>query len=304
MKERNRIVRTHHEDRHRPVFVDLKNDYAFKFVFATPGHEEALLQLVNCILPEKDIVSVRLSAQEQMGDGARERRGIFDVSCRTQSGEYLEIEMQVRKQKHFGDRMVFYSSFPVRNFVGELDNGDYAFTPVYVIGILDFILPDIKPNDNFLNSYSIRNDHDSDAVLTDHLHYITIELPKFRKTLEQLENRTEEMAFIFNNIGSMKEIPPQLQGKGFEKLFEMSKFAAMDEKEIKEYYARQKDIIDQKAALHCAVSEGLEKGMEKGLEKGMEAKSMEIAMAMKMDGQPLELIQRYTGLSADAVRSL
>ena len=68
-------MRTHHEDRHRPVFVDLKNDYAFKFVFATPGHEEALLQLVNCILPEKDIVSVRLSAQEQMGDGAKRTEG-------------------------------------------------------------------------------------------------------------------------------------------------------------------------------------------------------------------------------------
>ena len=295
--------------RQNPVFMDLTNDYAFKLVFATPGHEEALLQLVRCLLPEKDIVSVQLSAQEQMSDTEKLRRGIYDVSCQTASGDFLEIEMQVRKQNDFGDRMVFYSSFPVRNFVGKLDSGlEYAFTPIYVIGILDFIMSDVMPNDRFMNSYSIRNDFQHEILLSDHLHFITIELPKFQKSLEELENSTDELAFIFNNIGKMNEIPPILRNKGFEKMFEMSKFAAMDEKEIIEYYARQKDIIDLKGALSSARRDGLEEGRAEGLEEGREKGHAEekhsIAKAMKAKGISADIIQQCTGLSEAEIQAL
>ena len=43
------------------------------------------------------------------------RRSVVDVRCRTDDGSELIIEMQVRSQDDFTDRMVFYSSFPIIN---------------------------------------------------------------------------------------------------------------------------------------------------------------------------------------------
>ncbi|MBQ0095988.1 MAG: Rpn family recombination-promoting nuclease/putative transposase, partial [Bacteroidetes bacterium] len=183
----------------------------------------------------------------------------------------------------------------------KLDSGlEYAFTPIYVIGILDFIMSDVLPNDRFMNSYSIRNDYQHEILLSDHLHYITIELPKFQKSLEELENSTDELAFIFNNIGKMNEIPAELRNKGFEKMFEMSKFAAMDEKEIIEYYARQKDIIDQRGALSSARRDGLEEGRAEGRAE----QALSIARALKAEGVPISTIKRYTGLSEADILAL
>lgn len=109
-----------------------------------------------------------------------------------------------------------------------------------------------------------------------------------------------ELAFIFNNIGKMNEIPPILRNKGFEKMFEMSKFAAMDEKEIIEYYARQKDIIDQRGALSSARRDGLEEGRAEGRVE----QALSIAKALKTDNVPLDTIQRYTGLSLADIQAL
>lgn len=87
---------------------------------------------------------------------------------------------------------------------------------------------------------------------------------------------------------------------GFEKMFEMSKFAAMDEKEIIEYYARQKDIIDLKGALSSARRDGLEEGRAEGRAE----QALSIAKALKTDNVPLDTIQRYTGLSLADIQAL
>ena len=58
--------------------------------------------------------------------------------------------------------------------------------------------------------------------------------------------------------------------------------------------------------------QGLEKGIEQGLEKGLEQGRAEgeleaarkLACVMKADGEPVERISRYTGLSADEIEKL
>ena len=91
-------------------------------------------------------------------------------------------------------------------------------------------------------------------------------------------------------------------------MFEMSKFAAMDEKEIIEYYARQKDIIDQRGALSSARRDGLEEGRAEGLEEGREKGHAEekhsIAKAMKAKGISADIIQQCTGLSEAEIQAL
>ena len=111
-------------------FIDLRIDWAFKYVYGSPGNEDLLLNLLDAILPEKHISKVELRQQEQIPDNRKQRRSVFDVNCTTQSGESLIIEMQNAEQRDFANRMVYYSGFPIRQQV-RAGERKYKFDPVY-----------------------------------------------------------------------------------------------------------------------------------------------------------------------------
>ncbi|MCX6582947.1 MAG: histidine kinase [Candidatus Aminicenantes bacterium] len=60
--------------------------------------------------------------------------------------------------------------------------------------------------------------------------------------------------------------------------------------------------------VRSATKRGLEKGMEKRMAKGMAAglvkKAKEMAARMLDDGQPIETIAKYTGLSAVEIKKM
>jgi len=48
----------------------------------------------------------------------------------------------------------------------------------------------------------------------------------------------------------------------------------------------------------------LEKGKKEGLEEGEKKKALEMAKAMKKDGEPIEKIEKYTQLSIEEIKNL
>ncbi|MBO4561504.1 MAG: Rpn family recombination-promoting nuclease/putative transposase, partial [Bacteroidaceae bacterium] len=97
-------------------YIDLKFDFAFKTVFGTPGNEDLLKMLLDSILPEKHIKSVKLGPQEQQGDSFESKRVIYDIRCETEYGP-INIEMQFGERDEFSHRMVYYASRAVSKCV-------------------------------------------------------------------------------------------------------------------------------------------------------------------------------------------
>ena len=282
------------------VFIDPRIDYAFKLIFGTPGNEDLLLRLVQAILPEKHIASVELTAQEQVGLRPDARRSAIDVKCKTDEGSDLIIEMQIREQEDFNDRMVFYSSFPIINRLQRGDNDSYKLTPLYVIGITDFIIPGIPANDEMINRYSIRNVLDNGIALTDSVNYVTVELPKLTKTLPEVKGTAEWILYTIKHIGAMKAMPKEYRGSYLEKFFELSKFAIMDELTQEEYLARFMFETDQKSFLRTAHN----KGFAEGKAEGQTEERLQTAQRMLKDGMDISLIIKYTGLTAEEISAL
>ena len=298
------------------VFVDLRIDYAFKLIFGTPGNEDLLLLLLDSILPEKHIRSVELASTDQVGDSPLGRKSIYDIRCTAECGDFV-VEMQFERQDDFADRMVFYSSFPLRSRL--LKGGDsYKLTPLYIIGILDFILPEVESNDEAINHYMIRTQ--KGISLTESLHYVTVELPKISRDLHKLESRAEKLFYTIKNIGKMKSVPEELNGIGFEKIFEITKFAAMSNKTQEEYLAEFMAEMDARSQLRTARNDGLEEGRSEGRAEGriegraegkaigreegrLEAK-LETAKNLKSMNLSIEAIAAATGLTEDQVRQL
>ena len=90
----------------------------------------------------------------------------------------------------------------------------------------------------------------------------------------------------------LKEMPSEYKGSYLEKMFRVSNFASMDEMSQREYLARYMWEVDQRSQLRSARNEGLAEGLR------------ETAKKMLLDGLDLSVIQKYTGLSLDEIRSL
>lgn len=288
------------------TFIDLRLDYAFKLIFGTHGNEDLLLKLINAILPEKHFNNVTLSTNEHVGLRRNSRKAVFDIFATMPDGSDVTIEMQFEDQNDFNQRMVFYSSFPIQNHVKKGNDTSisprlyYSIPHVYVIGITDFILEDIPETEEMINYYSIRNEKYLNKYLTDKLTYVTVELPKLNKTIEELETPADYLFYAIRNIGSMNEMPDEYKGKGLDKLFELCSFANMTEDEQRQYLAELMAKFDEGSRMATAINKGERRGELKGELKGRS----EVARAMLAKGLEIGLISECTGLSAEAIQAL
>lgn len=273
------------------TFVDLRLDYAFKLVFGTPGNEDLLLKLINAVIPGRNFTCVQLSTTERAGLRRDSRRTVYDIFATTSDGSDVNIEMQFGDQDDFNQRLVFYSTFPVQNHV--LKGGQsYTFPNLYVVGITDFIIQGVEANDDVINLYSVRNDKYLERTLSTKLTYVTVELPKFRKSLKELGTPSDFMLYAIRHIGEMKEKPEEYMGKGLDKLFELCKFAAMTEAEQRQYLAEFMAAVDEKSRMRTATNTGRAEGR------------LEVARAMLENGLDKSLVAKCAQLSAEELAKL
>ena len=304
------------------VYIDLKNDFSFKKVFGTKGNEDLLLLLISSILPDKHIASVQLSSQEHMGNRQRSRKSVNDIHCTTRDGQEFIVEMQLGDQDFFGDRMLFYASYSITDQIriGDTSKDKYRLKPVYVIGITDFIISEIGSDDNVVHSYALLDTENKSCEFTGSLNFVTVELPKFRKSYDELETDLDKLLYLFQNLPSIKAVPEKIQGQSFDKLFKVCKFASMDEMSQREYLSHLMALRDERARMATATDRGLElgrtvgraqgleegraQGLEEGRAEGRAEQTLSIARAMKAEGVQLDTIQRCTGLSEAEIQAL
>ncbi|MDR1053060.1 MAG: Rpn family recombination-promoting nuclease/putative transposase, partial [Planctomycetaceae bacterium] len=179
-----------------PVFMNIKTDFGFKKIF---GNKVLLIAFLNVLL-NKDIVDIEYLPAEQLGYIEENRRAVYDVYCTTVNGERFIVEMQASPQVHFADRIVFYMSYPVlsqapKGQINLINNAgeeikvpwDYALKGVYMICILDNIMfPEEQAKNIVMEQIKIVRQK-AKTVLTDKWEAVTIELPKFTKTENELE---------------------------------------------------------------------------------------------------------------------
>ena len=129
-----------------------------------------------------------------------------------------------------------------------------------------------------------------------------VELPKFTKTLDQLQDIKEQWIYFIKNAGSLKYIPNNLDAIIQNALINANE-ANLSKDELEAQHKRKEFISIQKLAILKADEYGFEKGIAKGMEKGMEERSIEIAKNL-LDILDNETIALKTGLTQEMVESL
>ena len=302
------------------TFIDLRRNWVFKYIFGTPGNEDLLLALIQAVLPDKGITGVSLAPTEQIGINENARSAIFDVTCNTSSGDFVSVEMQFKEQDDFNDRMVFYSSFPIFNSLTK-GGTSYSFkAPIYIIGILNFIIPNVAENSRLLNCYRLRNIEDGSAELTRNLSYVTVELPKFTKSLKEIDTFSDKLFYTLNHISEMDGRPASFSEKVLVKLFELCKFANMTPEQQYIYIRTLMAEVDarsqKRTAINKARAQGLAEGIAEGKAKGIaegkaegiaEGKAegkAEVARSLREKGFPIPTIAEVCGLTEEQILAL
>lgn len=252
-------------------YINPFTDFGFKKLFGTEINKDLLIDFLNTILPEEaSIKSLTYLPTEKLGDGYFDRKAIFDVYCENERGEKFIVEMQKAEQDYFKDRSIFYSTFPIREQAKRGNDWDFELKAVYTIGLLDFTFDKSLLDDDVVHHEVVLFDRNTNRVFYDKLTYIYLELPKFRKTEQELETNFDKWMFLLCHMEVLDRCPAKLQSKIFEKAFataEVARYNPIEQRSYEESLKVYRDLIN---VVRTAERKGMEKGMEKGLQEGLE----------------------------------
>lgn len=151
--------------------VSLKEDYAFKEVFSRENVRKQFLSDVLEI-PLENIRTVRITNSFLRRQYRWQKEGIIDMSLELNDDTCVDLELQVRSQKYWYKRQLFYLA---RMYAGSLHTGQNydGLRKCISIGILDFKLTQDR---RYHTKYTLRSEDGSQYP--DLLEIHTIELGK------------------------------------------------------------------------------------------------------------------------------
>ena len=304
--------------------TDLMVDWSFKKIFGTEVNKDILIEFLKVIFPQYAISDITYVPTEQLGIMEDDRKAIFDVLCRTEDGKTFLVEMQRGYQKHFFERALFYTSFPImkqgKKALAEEARGnrpwDFSLDGVFFLGILNF-----KYEDDEMTEHRYRLlEATSKKLMTDKLEFVFVEVEKFDKGEDELETDLDKWLYLLKNMSNLLERPERLRDRIFTKLFDVAELAQLDDKDRTKYikamnterdtynqieYARETGREEgHKVGKEEGLKEGKEEGIKEGREEGAKQKSFDIAKRMLEKGIETETISELTGLTEKEISEL
>lgn len=268
------------------------NDLVFKKLFGSEANKDLLMSFLNSILGRKGdnlITDVFFKDPYNHQPSMQLKLSVVDVRCIDKLGNTYIVEMQVNPQSDFLARCHYYTACGLSL---QLKKGDAyeKLSPVIFIGITDF---DLFPDHNrYLSHYYLLDDFDHVCRLH-HEEYHFIELTKFKKTVEQLEDISDKWIYFLQNAEKYENFPKEFEKTGpLVKAFDVLERGRWSKKELEDY----EKMIDaervEKSTLKTAESIGVEKGLKKA------------AREMLLQGILIDVICKVTGLSEEEVKKL
>ena len=306
-------------------YIDPMVDWSFKRLFGSEVNKDILIEFLKVIFPEHEIDDITYIPAEQLGIMEDDRKAVFDVICRTKNGEEFIVEMQCATQKHFFERALYYTSFPIMKQgkkaqrdeeTGIRNEWNYELDGVYFLGVLNFRYED----DDLIEHRYLLREATTGKIMTDKLKFVFVEVEKFNKSEDELATDFDKWLFILKNLSKLLERPAALRDRIFSRIFDVAEYASLDNIDKQNYVKAMTTARDthnqieyaKKTGLEEGLVKGLEKGraegraegLEEGLEKGREDAKQLIAINFLKLGTPSEVVAMATGLSLEEVEKL
>jgi len=294
--------------------MDIRYDPVFKAVFTkeTTNSRTALSKLISALIGRTVTVDA-ITANEPPIDDMRQRYLRFDVACKTEKGELVNVEMSFNPKTSEQVRLEYYAA---RLFSGQDIHGktkDYNdLKETYQIAIL--AKGRFFPDENFAHNF-LYYDPDNRVSLGGRTRIITVELVKTGPVVDKpIEEMTiaERWAVFFQYLtdeekrGKIIEIINREEGIAMA----LETLANVTQDEIE--YARMTTLLKSELDYQTGMveakregrMEGFTEGHDEGLTEGLNKASLGIACKMKNAGRPLNEIMEFTGLPIETIEQI
>ncbi len=290
-------------------YANLLVDLAFKKAFDPdkPASRQNLVNLLNDLLKpqlKRPIVTVKTRNVAHNLSGSKvSRTAIFDLHCKDDMGNLIEIEVQIRKLKNFRKRLAFYASEMVANQSEPGDDWNYDVKPTYVIAFARHKVFD----DNRIVHRAAVTDLETGAQFVDAYNFTTVELSKVPFFIKKKSDDLSKWLFFFRFLNRLKELPAELDEKKFEHLTESSKVSNFSKEEFEAYQKMYHEKWDHNVMVDGIFEEFADEINAKvdavASERVLDSKR-EIARKMKAKNRPVEEIVEFTGIPAEQIETL
>jgi len=278
--------------------IDIRYDKVFKAVFTrdTPESRTALSDLVSALIGRK-VSIVEILANEPPADSLGDRALRFDINCRDDNGEPVNVEMSFNP-KHFEPVRLEYHAgklFTSQNIKGKDKNYDdlrYAYQ-ITILANKKFF-----PDENFYHAFEYY-DPERDVSLGGRSRIITMELCKLKKVVDKPVTEmsaSEHWAVYFEYLtekGKRQKINEILEKEeGIAMASEVLMTLTQDDSEWWRLYSEEKYELDRQSELTYARREARAEGLTQGMAQGRE----EILNMLKSGKSPEEIIREAENL--------
>ena len=264
------------------------------FLFGREVEKELLIDFLNDLLVGEHIITdIQFLNNEQQPEVKTERGLIYDIYCRTNTGEHIIVEMQNREQPYFKDRALFYLS---RAITQQAKKGvwDFQLDAVYGVFFMNFVMDKDMPAK--IRTDIILSDRDTGKLFNNKFRQIFIELPNFSKEEDECENDFERWIYILKHMDTLDRMPFKARKAVFERLEKLASKANMTQEERAQYEEEWKIYNDYFNTLDFAEQKGRREGRQEVL--------IETARKFKEMGFTTEMIAKGTGLSKEEIEKL
>ena len=274
----------------KPEKVSLKNDVNFKYFFK--NNERALISLLTHFLPlpkKRSIKTVKIEDSLLPPTKLKDKESIMDIRLTLDTGEFVNVEMQMCNDRAFIERVLFYWA---KNYTLQLKEGESykKLIPVYSLIFCDFNL--FSDQEDFYKSFSIRLDKPPHTALNNHLRVVFVELRKFKKKkIRSLLDSRDGWCYVIRWFEGMGEKERALFGKRSKEMGEIMDWTrplTSEEQQQLLAEAREKYRRDRLAR------------DENMFEQGRQA----VILNMLKEKLDLSVISKVTGLSEEEINKL
>lgn len=218
----------------------------------------------------------------------------LDIRARDARGQEFIVEMQAEKDAGFERRVLYCTG---KRYVQQIEEGEAyrRLRPVIFLGVLDFVMFE---SPGYMARHLIVNPETGERALKD-FEFNFIELPKFRKTEEELRTLPEHWVYFLKNVQDMEMAPSSVATDGLREAYAVAdKFAwTPEELELYEYQGMQLGKL--RGQFEAKWLDGLRQGREEGARDTQ----WEIARRLLDSGMAPEQVAQAVGLSAEALRA-
>lgn len=303
MKERKSLKDCIVKPGEKSPFANLLIDLAFKKAFDPdkPTSRNNLINLLNDLLEpqlKRPIKNVWTRNVAKNLSGSKESRtAIFDLHCKDDMGNLIEIEVQIREMDNFMKRLAFYASELVANQAEPGEEWNYDVQPTYVIALTRFHVFD---DENAVHRAAV-TDLETGKQVMDTYNYAIIELSKVPFFIEKTSSDLSKWLFFFRYLNRLKELPEELNESKFQQLTESSKVSNFSKKELEAYQRMHHEKWDHNVMVPGIFKEFATEINAK-IEERISDRNREIAKKMVAAGKLSDTeIADYSGLSVEDV---